>query len=155
MAAKCPGWKQVRNLPDNANYEDSREHAAVEVDSDPAAVPVRMPQPWEWDDDLHFDVSERRIGQAIGNMRTYPSTFPKLAVPNAARVMDTFSGAEVTAVAYNSMRRPLLEWLDEEELERKGDKLLAAGLHDMPKQFIANYILNAVSKTQILFASNT
>jgi hypothetical protein len=31
--------------------------------------------------------------------------------------MDTFSGAEMTAVAYNSMRRPFLEWLEEEELK--------------------------------------
>jgi len=118
MAAKCPGWKRVRNLPNNASYEGPRERAAVEVDSGPAAVPVRMPEPWECDDDdLHFDVSERRIGQAVGNMRTYRSTFPRLAIPIAARVMDTFSGAEMTAVAYNSMRRPFLEWLEEEELK--------------------------------------
>ena len=108
----------MRNLPNNASYEGPRERAAVEVDSGPAAVPVMMPEPWECDDDdLHFDVSERRIGQAVGNMRTYRSTFPRLAISIAARVMDTFSGAEMTAVAYNSMRRPFLEWLEEEELK--------------------------------------
>jgi hypothetical protein len=50
-------------------------------------------------------------------MRTYRSTFPLLDIPSAARVMDTFSEEEVTAVAYNSMRRPFLEWLEEEELK--------------------------------------
>jgi hypothetical protein len=51
----------VRNLPDNASYEGLMERAAVEVNSGPAAVLVRMPQLWEWDDDLHFDVSERDV----------------------------------------------------------------------------------------------
>jgi hypothetical protein len=40
-------------------------------------------------------------------------------------------------------------------LEKRGDKLLAASLHNMLKQSIVIYILNAVFKTQILFTGNT
>jgi hypothetical protein len=117
MVLQRSGWKQVQNLPRGANGNN----AAAAVNNFPVPDPTsqpKIPLQHELDDDeIPLELASDRIRRGIKGMRGYAISHPHRIEPCLKRLYDTFGDEIFYSVAYNDMRRPLRELLDEDEMD--------------------------------------